>query len=469
MPRTHPPTEFEVLGFRRRGFSATGTPSTANVSFGGLAAVISGDSPVQGQIYAGFTPTIYAAPASVGTGDGSSEGNARSLALVLTEVSQGAIVGCIPGVYTGSFTGERYIACFCPTSSGTSLSPIRIVAKYQATSLSNVGSNADRCELRSGGTTYTNGSPVFGGSDGINHTHWYGFYVNEANSSALCQDTGLFIAFRNTGTRAYNCVLVGGSISWTNNHAGVYWDAATSPVLSNCRVHNFTNTSPGSNETLVMMYSALNYTIEYCDLYDTTSLLYIKGNTGTGNNYGSMHHCYAHDFGNLRYQEVDAVNGNRFHHNVFRNFSGSAGFRTSFGTDGHNVHHYNNTYIVNEPCDGAIHILQAAPNDLQIYDNLFVGTFANAQIINAYSMTGAFGNLSGNHYYNTTGTGRFFKSGTQYDGSSNWIAAMSEADTVQTNPLLADINGTDVTDFVPAIPNGCGAYAVGNESIGVSA
>lgn len=476
MPRTQPPTEFEVLGFRRRGFSATGTPSTANVSFGGLAAVISGDSPVQGQIYAGFTPTIYAAPASVGTGDGSSEGNARSLALVLTEVSQGAIVGCIPGVYSIARGARSNTPAWHPTNSGTLASPIKIVAKYAATSLSSVATNADRTEfLHTGASAYngTNSGPLYG-SNGRNYIHWIGIYCDETDFYTKSDNGPVYLAGC-TGCVIEDAVIdMNPSALWvpSDNHNCIRIGEGTAntidAVIRNCRMTSaYTNSNDDSNAAAIMLYGAENFVIENCEIANCNSVIYVKGGGLGGTvNSGEIRYNYLHDGDYIRVQFTDPTGLVKVHHNVFESMLNSA---VLLNQSCDNFEFYSNTVVMDVAITNGgffVNTGAAAETGLVCRDNIFYGTGANRYGVRAGALTASWGTLSGNLYYNTAADYDWSYNGTDYTTLGGWQAI--EATASSSNPNFLG-TGTGAEPYKRSAYDGKGAYETGSETIGVAA
>ena len=156
-------------------------------------------------LFSGFTPTIYAAPADVGSGDGSSEANAMDLATALTNVTAGGIVGLIPGDYTITPPSPSdYTPAFQPTNSGSSGNPIRIVAKYPAAA--NYGSTSLYSSL-SHGRTAVPGNPTFG-SRGKDFVEWIGVFVDEVASYST-DNGGIGGISESQGCAITHCVIRG--------------------------------------------------------------------------------------------------------------------------------------------------------------------------------------------------------------------------------------------------------------------
>jgi hypothetical protein len=78
-------------------------------------------------LYNGYTPTVYAAPSALGSGNGSSKANATTLKAALNAASAGTIIGVADGTYSDS-TALWYVS-FNPAASGTEADPIVIVAE----------------------------------------------------------------------------------------------------------------------------------------------------------------------------------------------------------------------------------------------------------------------------------------------------------------------------------------------------
>lgn len=198
-----------------------------------------------GSIYLGLTPTIYAAPADVGSGNGSSEANAMDLATALTTVTAGGIVGLIPGVYSRQSPGgeNRFAVAWNPANSGSSGNPIRIVAKYPAATTVDTGNWSEmRADLI---TTY--GSPAFG-SDGRDYIEWYGVYgSDESGHSASADDTSVCVLHSADHCVIKYCVIRGDGAKWgANNYHGITCEDCVNPTASYNDISNYYTGSVGA-------------------------------------------------------------------------------------------------------------------------------------------------------------------------------------------------------------------------------
>lgn len=496
MPRTKPPTEFEVLGFRRRGFSSTNTPTTGAVSIYGRNALAVDGSTSTGQVYAGYTPTIYAAPADAGTGDGSSEANAMDLPTALSTAAEGAIIGVLPGTYTGTAGGGRFNVAWTTTYSGTIGNPIKIVAKYQAVSLSTPGSNGNRSELaHTGSSAYNdaNSSPVFGPSS-RNYVEWYGFYVDERTSYSHA-DTGPVVLYNTTGGKVINCYIQGGTATWTDNHCGIRSEEVDNAEISNNYIRDIqtSGTPNGVNVVGIQTYDSRDLLITHNTIADCRSGIFVKGiqNGVTSNDQHNITMTYnritgiSHtgiaagmiDSGTniVAYNLIDgaAVFGLRLRVDATVSRDG-----TPIVSDDWTVHH--NTIDVSDSTN-LVGVIENGTTDLWgtvVRDNLIVVTNgANARpLYNSGTRTANYPTLSYNRYWSSTGTPAWNKLSVNYNTIGDWqTSGAIESNSSYGDPSFVS-RGTDwklsgSSDALTASSTGgpVGCYLTGSEEIGVEA
>lgn len=416
--------------------------------------------------YNGFAVTLYASSADIGTGDGSSEANAMDLVTALTLIgngSTGKVLGVVPCVATTTSSDDDIVASWRATNNGTSGDPIIIVAKYQATDLANVGSNANRSELRVTGIADAP-NPVFGDGGG-DHVHWYGFYADESQSTAS-SGTGVMVAASGSvGTRFENCVVVGGSTSIANNHVGLYVNDATDLVVKNCHIRNYTNAAPGSNEGAIMMYGAKNFLVENCTINNVVSAFYIKGDVN-GMNYGTVRYCYLTDYEFVRCQEINGtLGGVIFEQCIFENGTHSGVFLTNTGVN-KKVTLNNCTIICTNSANGGLHSEQNV-SEVNIARNIFSAVGSSKQLINLYNMTNTFESIGDDLYYSTVSWQMYKGSGTPITTLAGWISASGESDADEGDPGYLGGSGPEAYKR-SSYADGRGAYITGNEIIGVS-
>lgn len=408
--------------------------------------------PIGGGEYSGLTPTVVVT-------------NSSQLASALASATAGAIIGVDPGIYTGTPNGENWTPVWHPAYSGTAGSPIRIVAKYAATSLSNLFSNANRSELRSGTTGLSSvGNPTFG-SNGRNYVEWYGFACDLANSMTWTEKAPVVITGGATGVRIDSCVLQGGQVSYNDNIAGIRFENCVSPYIRNCKMYSFRNSAANSNSAGMMFYGARDFLLENCEVYDDVSALYIKGNIG-GLNYGVVRRCYFHDYSYIRIQEIDSTTGRgvTFENCIAEAYSQSGFFITNFGVP-NLVTIDNCTMVSGSGVDGGF-FTENNPNALTIRDCIFYGTVANAQLINCYAMSNSFLSITNNNYYDESGWRNYKGNSTPISSVAAWASATGETGGVSVNPNF--IGGSGAAAYKRSSYDGRGAYITGSETIGVS-
>lgn len=231
-------------------------------------------------LYYGYTPTIYAAPADVGTGDGSSEANAMDLMTALVDMSPGDIVGLIPGTYsdTGSETSNDPI--FKVTDSGTALNPIIVVAKYPA--VYNYGTPANLSEIRSSNPTAPSptipyNTPVIG-AVGADYVRFIGLYANMAYAPPR-PSNGTFLMQESDHCWFEACVVDQIQLPDTDNFNALFMRGSNNAVVRNCRFSGgYDGTgSTNHNASAITTYGCLDMLIEHNEFPDANGGIFVKG------------------------------------------------------------------------------------------------------------------------------------------------------------------------------------------------
>ena len=285
MPATKPLGNFEVLGIRRRGFQATKTPIAAAVSLYGRNALAVDASSSTGQIYSGYTPTIYAAPAALGSGSGASEANAMSLAAAVLSRSPGDIVGLVPGTFSGIGTQTSNNPIFKVTSSGTALNPIIFVAKYPA--VYNYGTPALLSEIRSSNPTAPSptisyNTPVIG-AVGADYVRFIGLYANQTYAPPR-PSNGTFLANESDHVWFEDCVIDQIVLPDTDNFNAMFMRGSNNFVIRNCRFSGGYDVTGDNNHnpSAITTYGCLDFLIEHNELEGVCGGIFIKGSHFAG-------------------------------------------------------------------------------------------------------------------------------------------------------------------------------------------
>lgn len=247
--------------------------------------------PVPPVEYGGYTPTIYAAPADVGSGNGSSEANAMDLATALSTATAGAIIGLIPGVYSRQSPGgeSRFAVAWNPSNSGSSGNPIRIVAKYMASTDAN---SANWSEMQADLIT-TYGSPAFG-SDGRDYIEWYGVYASdESGHSASADDTSVCVLHSADHCVIKYCLIRGDGAKWgANNYHGVTIEDCNNFTVAYNEISNYYTGSVGATNAngcgVMLDHSGGTGLIEHNYLHDCGAGVFHKRSDSSGG--GAFNH-----------------------------------------------------------------------------------------------------------------------------------------------------------------------------------
>lgn len=414
-------------------------------------------------LYAGYTPTIYAAPADVGTGDGSSEANAQDFTTALANATEGAIIGLIPGTYThvASPAYRSNVPGWHPAYSGTAGSPIVIVAKYPGAGLSTPLANANRTELRAGSGAYdgADSHPVFG-ANGRSYIRWIGIVCDEDNCVTK-QDNGPAYIASSTGCWIKYCVIRGSldSSFLADNHSALRIGEGTTVDTGHVATDNiFYNFSVGyqTNAAGIITYGAQDSTIERNHIYDCTTGIYIKGTGDNLNtwNYGTVSKNRIHDVdGGIRLEAVDPSNDLVVQHNLIYNFSQFAmTFAISAGAaNTRNLNVSRNSLVLTESSgNGGPYMKAFTGTNVRFNDNIVAiyGTtnqaYMNAGEYSADTLTA----FDYNGFYGSS-------------AGTKWIYGATNATTIgELETAVTNSNNNQVLGSNPFVNQGAGDYTV---------
>lgn len=465
-------------------------------------------------LYDGLTPTIYAAPANVGTGSGANEANAMALTSAVAAAGLGTVIGLASarGASSYFFTTANTNAVFwAPPVSGTLGSPIRIVAKYPALDY------PDNPELWSEfratapvlgpDITALNGNrPAFGADpSGSSHVHWIGGYM-DTQYTGVRPSHGVFYAGDGTvgikmlkwrvDVYAYygsdfdddNPVVLFGSGSDDFEIANnIFSGGGHTPA----DVSEFVN----HNVATLMFYGCHNFNVHNNTFSDSNCSIFVKGTTsgGTRFSYGNIRYNWFEDamLSAMEFADLDAVETTNVDHNVLVRIGlvpTSIGGETdaiSLDRSSQNARNLvidhntivNPGYLSGNNGNG-IHVKQDAGN----YQNLTVTNnvtyFATGLGRRAF-MFGWFGgpiaatdvDSDYNIWYGVDDVVNFEQNGTSYAGIPAWnVATALDAHSSNINPAFADILTDDYhrygADSGSSTGSRRGAYVTNDELIG---
>jgi hypothetical protein len=246
-------------------------PVVGGVGLASAEATINVTTASAGGLYDGYTPTIYAAPTALGNGSGSSEANAMTLSTALSagtlnSLSTAAprVIGVLPGLYVGPVPADRFTPSWRPMVTGTAGSPIRVVAKYVATSLgadaTSVAASPNKSELRNGAppANWYGPGPTLGQTSGTNYIDWVGFYVL-ATDSPTGNSAGVAQLHATTGSKIRKCVLVGHQITGmtaNDNRCTIFVEDANNCEIADNLVYTMSSNISTEDTSGVVTYNA---------------------------------------------------------------------------------------------------------------------------------------------------------------------------------------------------------------------
>ncbi|MEZ5550328.1 MAG: right-handed parallel beta-helix repeat-containing protein [Pseudomonadales bacterium] len=402
----------------------------------------------------GYTPTHFASANANGGGSGSA-----SSPWTLEEAMRNAVAGnrvqVEPGIYVGRGTVGRWASAFAPSNSGTSDNPIVFFAANRS-GLSYVAGLTT--EIRSGGTSGSNGSPAFGAPD-RSYIIFDGFYTdNNANNNKSSRDTGPVNLNGSVGCEVRNCVIKGVENQVTgDNYCGVRLEVAADCIVSDCYISGFRSDggSVSQNHAGVMSYDARNCVVANCEIVNCGCGIFWKGDhSGDGApQYGldTHHNIFRNNrWADVRFGGVSGDEQNRVFQNHFISdgtpSSGAVVFTSYVAGSPTNVWVANNTFVGHHK---AILTQATTPLSNRIYNNIFYGvqhvygsystsdvpTFLNAFSAINYNLYRGISNFS-----YTEGSGSM----TQLTFTS-WRSSygMDQQGIIEQDPRLASVQAED--------------------------
>lgn len=461
-------------------------------------------------LYAGFTPTIYAAPTDQGTGDGSSEANAMNLIAVLALAVSGWIIGVLPGIYSAAVTGVRWVPLFSPGASGTSGSPIIVVAKFPAVYLADPSTDANRSELRVTGATAGTAttSAVLGNTENRSHNWFFGFYANQTTAPARPSAGTLLAAQGATGTRFEQCVVDMDIPAHDDNYPAIFSGGNTGLIVRNNKFRFGNTQTVGGFMPALTFYGTRQFLVTHNEFIDCDGGVYCKGSLPSEPpdrvlNDGIIE---LNRFSNLRSYCVVVNEANEAAWPIVRrNLAVNCATFMSLQTSTMNLSEKNfeckNNTIINPQDVASLGTLYACGmrNDHQANIASFVNNiiaFLSAPSTQTYHInlggdepsptetfdTTGYAPFNFNCYFQVSGTQRWVTNGTTFTTFAAWQAAVQadvpgqEANSITSNPSFVDAGAGDYR-LSPGSPcegtgqdgENMGCYETGDEEIGVEA
>jgi hypothetical protein len=443
----------------------TGTPSSSGTgqtggqtNTGGTGGTGGGQG---GELFSGFTPTLFAAPTDLGTGDCSSEANACDLAQALSMVTAGGVVGILPGVYSGPANGNAPI--FGVTSSGTEDAPIRIAAKYPALYnhttpelLSDFRNDApfigdvNLCE-----DEWINNSPVYGVL-AQDHVHTYGLYANQQYAPPR-PSHGTFKIEDCTGCLFAEFVVDQIPTPECDNFNALFAPSTDGLIVRDALIRGGSG-EPGINHNscAITTYGTLDFLFEYLTFESVHCGIFIKGsaNGNTRGNSGTIRYSKSTNAGR-NFIEIAVVRAeNEVGDNrivITENLSvndGEVAGGYSFGciATGESCMYtdFTNNTSVAGASGGGWYFNSQVMEDMVFRDNVVAFTASNpGHPINLEGDGGAtrFSELNYNLYYEEGQTPVYAQLGMTYQGIASWRNAVGggrEQQSTEESPSFDD-------------------------------
>lgn len=460
-----------MISVRRRGFETTSQPGRALLSLSQLFPVVQGSEAPGGQIYSGYTPTIYADSAARGNGSGSSEGNATTFAAALATVSAAGagIVGVVTSVISGIGSGTHWESIFSVTGSGTSLSPIIVVTKYPSTQYPN---NPELwTELRSGNTAVP--QPVIGVYPFRSNVRFIGFYINQVHVPPAASNGSALAAYETSGIW-FERFTFDQVVNPTNdNYNSVFSGGSNGIRIRNCRFRGGAG-SGNHNAAAVTTYGPENVLFEHNEFEGCNCCFFLKGLDTNDGSFNSGIIRFNKSTGAsgefVELTTIDPVNGV----DVYQNLSIGDGYAFNLDNSGSTVTDtriYNNTVI--DPVNVAFGADTATLADSLLRNNLvYFSSPTSARAVDyGQNSTASVSPMDWNLYFVAGGTPQFRQSSTIHSGLAAWRTATGkEANSLQVDPQLTTDYKLQVGSPARTAGNTggpVGAYITGTEVIGI--
>lgn len=422
-----------------------------------------------GPEYGNLIPTIYAAPAALGTGSGNSEANAMALTDALPIADLDDVIGALPGVYTITSTSNKFFPAWRLTNSGTAGHPIIVVAKYSAidlagksagqkwttTDLATVFAHPNRTELRHTGGI---GGPVFGSSYSPvdEHQWWIGMCADEATSTPI-QDSGVATQWACDSCKTMRCVIRGRDVSvgWNgDNHSGVrVEDWSGTAEITDCVIHGFMTSGgsdAGHNHAAILRYSHGNQsglTIRHNFIFGCSDGVFAKDEPWpTGNAQAEIYryNIFADNTVGIEMatQNMNGVTTDSYcEYNLITGGSGQTGISGQQG-NGYRIHVRNNTVYVGANGGGT-----AAGADMNFFgtgceltNNIIVGISGNL-LYEANNRTSAIVPANYNCYFATGGGFTARHNGSSFNWSTWPSGSLRDGNSINVDPLFTNAAG----------------------------
>jgi hypothetical protein len=419
-------------------------------------------TPPQGGTYAGYSPTIYAAPAALGNGSGSSEANAALWSVAFASATAGTTIGMLPGVYIGTPANVRYRAIFRMQGVGTAAQPIRVVCKYPAAL--NQGSSSLWTELRSNNTSVFD--PALTAE--TPYVEYNGFYIDWTHVPPR-PSSGVTCLNNSNGTFR-NMLYDQRAADDSDNRNSIYGENANNCAIINCVFRN----DPGGNHNTACIdtYNCKTLLIEHNTFTNVNLPIFLKGasTNATGNSATIRYNlCTGARRGFMELLTCDTSGPVDVYQNLavggFRAFV----FDNSISLPLTNVRVNANTFVDMTEAGGLLVEHGATYTGCEFKDNVvqLAGGYAHSTNTGVGFPTSLTSNY--NLFYRASGAVTFNNNGS-VTTLSGWQSAMSK-DTNSTEGNPGFVGGGDYrrlgADTSSSLGGKRGCYITGSEIMGI--
>ena len=378
-------------------------------------------------------PSVFWEPAKASNGDGT-EGNPYQYSQLAANVSAGHVVGILPGFEALGIPVDNDLPAFNPGVSGTALSRIVYVGKYDPGTMSNPLTDSNRTQIgHSAGATEANWRASIGWN-GVDYATFDSIVLDSADGK-FPMDTGALIANATLAPRAYRLWVQAEdpSPATLSNYCALWNTISTDLHIADCTFKGFRYTGQTTtNISVFILYSANNFLIENCDIENSNQALYQKGQQSVegGLNYGVFRRNRISDVGAFaRIQASHATNYTDIYQNLATGIE-RYGFNLQIAGEGdwcRKLRVYNNTFVFEDASTEDVFGSggdDIASDDISYFENI-ARLGANGSYYRNFPTGISLTRVRNNLDYRPSGSHQYIANGSTYTGISDYQTALA--------------------------------------------
>lgn len=397
----------------------------------------------------------------------------------------GTIVGCDSGVLIDTPSGTANDPIFKIGGSGSSGSPIIVVAKRMA--VYNQGAPATLTELRSD-DPFTGSAdpldPLWNGNSAVIGTHQQDWVTIKGFQFDLSvapprPSNGVVLLNESDNCRIEKCYFDQILLSDGDNFSSIFIRGCVNAYAANCKGVGGSDDTGATNHNAAFLitYGSLGTLLEHLEAEDVNQFVFIKGTHFSGTrNSGTMRYCKATDCSQdlVDFTTVDATAGFDAYQNLAIRCRMGVNMDASSPTENGYARVYANT-LVDLISRGYEVESGVTMTGTELYDNViaFMAT-TSAIAVSFGAASDDDTDLHHNLYHEAGGSAQFHASGTTRTGLDDWVTATGqESGSTEADPSFADAGADDYrrlgSDTGSSTSGRRGCYITNDEEIGLEA